>query len=168
MSTDAYSLARTHLLIKLFTDEMNRRRKEDLAPEARDLMPVGTRLPVLIDGEHAGWVSMPNPYTKVSVTDEKKLLAFVEERFATEIVTVKQVRPKFLEVLKKAAKEDGGWIDADSGEVVTIPGVAVDVGEATPRTEPADGAWALVATALAEGVLGEVQQILALPTGGED
>lgn len=170
MSDDkAYSLARTLLLIKVFTDEMNRRRKTDLAPVAGDLMPAGTRLPVLIDGKHAGWVSMPKPSTRASVTDERKLLAFVEERFGSEVETVKQVRPKFVELLKKCAKDHGGWVDASAGgEIIPIPGITVEVGEASPRTEAADGAFQIIAEALADGVLGEVQALLALPAGGEE
>lgn len=170
MSDDkAYSLARTLLLIKVFTDEMNRRRKADIAPEAAEIMPAGTRLPVLIDGKQAGWVSMPKPSTRASVTDERKLLAFVEERFSSEVEAVKQVRPKFLEMLKKAAKEHGGWLNVDGGEVVPIPGITVETGEASPRTEAADGAFQMIADALAEGTLTEVRQILALPAaGGED
>lgn len=169
MSDDkAYSLARTLLLIKVFTDEMNRRRKTDLAPVAGELMPAGTRLPVLIDGKQAGWVSMPKPATKANVTDDKKLLAFVEDRFSSEVETVKQVRPKFLELLKKAAKDHGGWLDVDSGEVVPIPGITVETGEASPRTEAADGAFQMIADALAEGTLTEVRQILALPVAGGD
>lgn len=168
MTDDAYSLARTLLLIKVFTDEMNRRRKNDLAPVAAGLMPAGTRLPVLIDGKQAGWVSMPKPSTRASVTDEAKLLAFVEERFPSEVATVKQVRPKFLELLKKAAKDHGGWIDVDSGEVVEIPGVSVEVGEASPRAESAVDAFQIIADAMAEGALAEVRQILAIPAGGEE
>jgi hypothetical protein len=170
MSDDnAYSLARTLLLIKVFTDEMNRRRKTDLAPIASDLMPAGTRLPVLIEGKQAGWVSMPKPSTRASVTDEKKLQAFVEERFPSEIETVKRVRPKFVELLKTAAKDHDGWLNADSGEVIPIPGIAVETGESSPRTEAADGAFQIIADALAEGTLTEVRQILALPmAGGED
>ena len=171
MSDDkAYSLARTLLLIKVFTDEMNRRRKTDLAPEASEIMPAGTRLPVLIAGKQAGWVSMPRPSTRASVTDERKLLAFVEERFGSEVEMVKQVRPKFVELLKKSAKDHGGWVDAGTGgEVIPIPGISVETGEASPRTEAADGAFQMIADALAEGALAEVRHILALPmAGGED
>lgn len=169
MSDDkAYSLARTLLLIKVFTDEMNRRRKADLAPVASDLMPAGTRLPVLIDGKQAGWVSMPKPSTRASVTDEKKLQAFVEERFPSEIETVKRVRPKFVELLKKAAKDHDGWLNVDSGEVIPIPGVSVETGEASPRTESADDAFQIIADAWAGGTLTEIRQILALPAGSEE
>lgn len=168
MSDDAYSLARTLLLIKVFTDEMNRRRRADLAPIASDLMPAGTRLPVLIDGKQAGWVSMPKPSTRASVSDEKKLQAFVEERFPSEIETVKRIRPKFVELLKASAKDHDGWLNADSGEVIPIPGIKVEMGELSPRTESADDAFRIVAEAMAGGVLGEVKQLLALPAGGEE
>jgi hypothetical protein len=168
MSDDAYSLARSLLLIKVFTDEMNRRRRTDLAPIANDLMPAGTRLPVLIDGKQVGWVSMPKPSTRASVTDETKLQRFVEERFPSEIETVKRVRPKFVELLKTAAKDHDGWLNADSGEVIPIPGISVEMGTASPRTESADDAFRIVAEAMAGGALDEVRQLLALPAGGED
>jgi hypothetical protein len=153
------------MLIKVFTDEMNRRRKGGLADEATRLMPPGTRLPVLIGDQHIGWVSMPKASVKAEVTDERALLAFVQEQCPTEIETVQRIRPAFLEALKASVKEHGGWLVR--GEVVTVPGVTVRTGDLTPRTEPAKEAFAVVAAALKDGVLDEARGLLAIE-GGEE
>lgn len=154
MSGEPYSLARTLLLIKVFSDEMHRRRKEDLSAEAVRLMPPGTRLPVIIDGRNVGWVSMPKPTTKAVVTDERRLLAFVKERFPSEVQTVEQVRPAFLSALKASAKEHGGWLD--NGEIVTVPGLSVETEAPVPRATPEDGAFEAVIEARRSGELDEL------------
>lgn len=164
--SDPYALARTLLVFKVLTDRMNELRRGDLMDEAAKVMPPGTRLPVLVGDEHAGWVQMPKPTTSVTVTDESALRAFVTERFPTEVETVTRVRPAFLEALKRAARDHNGWVDRDSGEVTPIPGIKVEAGTPSPRTSPGPDAYQAVLAAARRGELGNVAGLLELPAGG--
>lgn len=164
---DAYAIARTLLCFKVVTDRMSSTRKDGLNEEALSWMPPGTRLPALVGGRVAGWVSVPKPSVKAIVTDEKALQAFVEERFPTEIETVTRIRESFVTALKESAKRHGGWVDG-AGEVVEIPGLKVEVGAAAPRVEAEEDAFDAVMEALNSGDLADVGALLGLPAGGED
>ena len=162
---DAYAIAQTMLLFKVLTDRMAKVRKESLNEDAASWMPAGTRLPVLIGGRQAGWVSMPKPRTTTSVADEKELTAFVEKRFPGEVETVSttRIRPAFVTALKAAFEDDGGWVDEATGEVVEIPGLKSTIGDPIPRVEADTDAFEVVLDAMRTGELGDVNDLLALP-----
>ena len=163
---DPYAVARTLLFFKVVTDRMSSTRTDGLNEEALSWMPPGTRLPALVGGRVAGWVSVPKPSTKAIVTDEKALRAFVEERYPTEVETVTQVRASFMTALKESAKQHGGWVDS-AGELIEIPGLTVEVADAYLRVDAEDDAFDAVMEALGAGELGEVGELLGLPAGGE-
>jgi hypothetical protein len=164
---DPYAIARTLTCFKVFTDRMSKARTEGLNEEALSWMPPGTRLPALVGGRVAGWVSVPKPSVKAIVTDEKALQAFVEEHCPTEIETVTRVRESFIAALKESAKQHGGWVNGD-GEVIEVPGLKVEIGDPSPRVEAAEDAFEAVMEALNAGELGGVGDLLGLPARGEE
>lgn len=65
-----------------------------------------------------GSVSVAFPEPKISVTSEADLLAWVEERFPSEVETIRQVRPKSREVLLGQLTIAGDEVIDANGEVV--------------------------------------------------
>lgn len=73
-----------------------------------------------------GSASVIKPDPKVAVSDEAGLLAWVEERFPSEVETVRRVRPKSREVLLGQLIIDGLDVIDAAGEVV--PWASVETG----------------------------------------
>ncbi len=65
-----------------------------------------------------GGVSVASPKPKISVTSEAGLLEWVEERFPSEVETLRQVRPKSREALLGQLTIDGADVIDATGEVV--------------------------------------------------
>lgn len=66
-----------------------------------------------------GSVSVAFPEPKISVTSEADLLAWVEERFPSEVETIRQVRPKSREVLLSQLTIAGDEVFDANGELVS-------------------------------------------------
>jgi hypothetical protein len=96
-------------------------------------------------GEDYGTVSLQNGRTVATITDEAALIAWVTERYPTEVVTT--IRPKFLDLLLDAACKAGDPVDPATGEV--IPGVRVDQGEPFVVARPSKAAKARAADLVA-------------------
>lgn len=96
-----------------------------------------------------GFVQLTKARESATVTDQAALLAWVEEHCPGEVVTTKAVRPAFVTALLASVKADGGWIDADTSELLEVAGVEVRVGSPTLTVKPTAEADGLVADALA-------------------
>lgn len=153
-------------VVKFLSDKLTAARKEDLGPQATSALPVGTRLPVMVGGEHIGWLSIPQPRTTATVADPAKFLAWAREHAPTEIVEA--VRESFTRNVLESVKARGGWLDKATGEVVEVPGVTVSQGDPYPKVDLADGAGDAIGKAWRAGQI-DLGQMLALPPaeGGE-
>ena len=121
-------LARWSVVRKWLAERLAVARRED--PAAHTL-PVGTRLPVKLDGELAGMVSIPKPRVTVSVTDAGKFLRWVEEHRPDEIETVRVVRQSYADAIRRSVRERGGWLNPETGEIEDVPGLEADQGSPT-------------------------------------
>lgn len=161
-AVDPLTLA-THLgVLKYLSDWLNATRKEELGPQAVKEFPVGSRVPVMIAGQHAGFLTIPQPRKTATVTSEAQFLAWVKKNHPTEVVTIPQVRPSFAELVLKSVKDRGGWVDKKTGELVQVPGVTSGEGDAYPMVKLSDGAEAIIAAAWLAGKL-DLGEMLALP-----
>lgn len=163
------------LIVKLLADHLAGTRANDLVPEANAQWRPKARIPVVIGGQLAGWVSVTDPQPRAEVTDEKKLLAWARKYYPgeveEEVVTTWTIRDSFVNAVKAEVLKFGGYVvkESDSlagtpGDVVPVPGVEVKTGTPVVRTDPEAGAIAVVAAAMAAGEIdaGTVQR-LALP-----
>ncbi len=105
-----------------------------------------------------GGVSVSTPKPKITVTDEAGLLAWVEEHFASEVETIRRVRPHSREVLLGQLVMDGSDVVTAEGEVVTWATVTQGEEYVTARLSSDVKAVATeqVRTAL-DGLLGVLQ-----------
>ena len=165
MSTE-FDAARLLLIAKWLTERIVAARREELEPAAVRALPVGSRIPVVLDGVSAGAVSRPKPTVRVSVTNPLKFLAWTEEHRPGEVETVRQVRQSFTDAVKRSVKEHGGWLDQATGEVTPVPGVEAAEGDPSVRVELAPEAEAAIAAAWRAGLI-DLGAVLALPAGGE-
>lgn len=168
MSTpDPFDVATQLGVVKFLSDKLTAARKEDLGPQVTSTLPVGTRLPVMVGGEHIGWLSIPQPRTTASVVNDARFLAWVKENFPTEIVTVEQVRESFAKNVLESVKAHGGW-RTKNDTVIDVPGVTVSQGDPYPKVDLAEGAGEAIGKAWRGGQI-DLGQMLALPPaeGGE-
>ncbi|PKW15959.1 hypothetical protein [Saccharopolyspora spinosa] len=118
-----------HLMAEAFSSAAKHEKTATLA----EMASRGTLHPTLPDGTEIAAVTVPRSATKVVVTDERALAAWVAERYPTEVETVPVVRPAFLERLKDVSKAAGepcapdGTLDVPGLEVVTAPPSAARV-----------------------------------------
>lgn len=167
MSTDPLALVARLGVLKYLSDRLNTARKEDLGPQAVAAFPVGSRLPVMIGGEHAGWLSIPQPRRTASVTNEARFLAWAKELFPTEVVKVEQVRSSFQANVLQSVKDRGGWVDKATGELVDVPGVEVKDGDPYTKVDATEGMGDIIGRAWLAGEL-DLREMLALPAAPED
>lgn len=160
------SLAERLALVQFLTQMLASARADDLGPRAGAEMAAGERYAAKFGGTApAAWVSMPKPSARASVTSQAAFLAWCEERFPSEVETVRQVRPSFAAKMRQLVKERGGWINKDTGELIPVPGIEASEGEPAVRVELTEDAARIIGAAWAAGdiALGEV---LALPAPG--
>jgi hypothetical protein len=165
--TDPFAAARFLLVAKWLTERLIGARRDELEPAAVRALPVGSRIPVVLDGVTAGTVSRAKPAVRVSVTNPLKFLAWTEEHRPGEVEVVRQVRQSFADAVKRSVKEHGGWLDTATGEVTPVPGVEVSEGDPSVRVELASGAEAAIAAAWRSGQI-NLAEVLALPAGGDN
>lgn len=110
----------------------------------------GDRTTAKLDGQIIGAVSIVKARETAKIVDEAALTQWVMSHFPTEIETINRVRTSFLNVILKSVKENGGWIDAKTGEFLAVDGVDVAVGDPYVSVKVADGASEIVAKAWSE------------------
>lgn len=162
--TAEFAQARLLVIAKWLTERIVGARRSDLEPAAREVLPVGSRIPVMLDGVLAGTVSRPKPTTRSSVTNEARFRAWVEENRPDQMETVRQVRSSFTDVVRKSVKEHGGIVDPQTGEVIPVPGVEASEGDPVVRVELTSDAEAAIAAAWRNGDI-DLGSVLALPAG---
>jgi len=160
--SDPLALARTLAVVSYLSATLAAAKKEELGPQAVAAIPVGSRLPVVLGGGNAGFVSVPRPATRAVVSDEAEYRAWVEANRPDEIVTLRQVRDSFTSAVLASVKAHGGLLDKDKGEYVPVPGIEVRQGDPSPRVELGDDAAGLIGSAWRSGEL-DLGAILALP-----
>ena len=162
--SDFEEIARWSLIRKWLSERIAAARRDDVAPQ---ILPVGTRIPVTLDGELAGTVSIPKPRVTVSITDPGKFLAWVADRRPDEVETVRQVRASFTEAMRREVREHGGWMNRETGEVEPVPGMEAEQGTPTVSVSLAVEAEYAIARAWRNGDI-DPGTLLALPGGSDD
>lgn len=120
----------------------------------------------LPSGAKVGNITVSNPKPKATVTDEKKVTAWVAEQYPDEIAQV--VRAAFLKKLLDEMNERGvAEIVTPQGEIVTVPGVEMQTNRAPSHSVTWDdnGIEALAA-AWRNGELAHIEGLPALMRGG--
>jgi len=191
--TAPLSLPQRLALVKWLTDRLAEVRRDDMLPQAADEMPSGSRLPVMFGGQHAGFVTMPEPSQGAAyVSDAAKLLAWAERHHPdkvepTEEVVVdedliahlaehypsalrkgRRVRPSWVGDLKSALK-DPGYYDTAQGERITgVPGITLP--SAVPPVPHVSldkkTATGIIAAAWRDGLI-PADDLLAIPAPAE-
>jgi hypothetical protein len=184
----ALTIAQKLALTKWLTDRLAALRKDDLLPEAQAELVAGERAAVKFGGDVAAWISMPQPTTTVSVTDEGKLLAWAQENapHAVETVTevavtgeliryLRQNAPEFLaerqrvapdwaEDAKTGLKAKGFYVTWQGEKVPEVPGITVSSGESVPRVTLTSDASLVIGRAWQNGDIG-LSGLMELPAG---
>ena len=143
-------------------------RADKLNAEALDEMTVGERYAARFGGRVAGWVSLPNPPKRASVTNKLTFLAWVRKYMPDEIETVEIVRPGTQASLLAAAKASGGkWLNKETGKEIDIDGITFGVGDPSPRVDLTDEAAEAIGTAWRAGEI-DLTPLLALPVPVSD
>lgn len=104
-------------------------------------------------------VSIADGRRSLVVVDEREFLTWVKAQHPTEIVTVEQVRPSYLDALKAAMDGAGPVFDPATGE--EIPGVEARDGDPYVSVRTAGPAVAAIEAAWQSGTL--LRDVLALP-----
>lgn len=146
-------LATPLLVHKVLTERMAQVRK-GITSAALGQSDAGDRKTAkLPSGDVIGAVSVAHGKRTPQVVDVEKLTSWISEHRPGEVEVIYEtrVRPAFLAVLLKAAKDDGGWLDKDTGEVHPIPGVEIKAGDDYLVITAVDGADALVEQAWRDG-----------------
>lgn len=124
---------------------------EDEAKRELGLLP-GERKAAVIDGHVLGHISMAKGRKTAKVVDEAALLAFVKDRYPTEVEVQERVAPAFLKQLLDGVAKRGALIDSDG---VVIGGL-IDIVEGAPYpvSKLADDADDVIGGLLGRGALG--------------
>jgi hypothetical protein len=135
---DMKGAARTAMAAKLIADVVTTEHKPVKAGLLTDMVDAGVeRVGVADDdGTKLGAVTVACGDPKARVTDDLVFLAWVIDRYPSEIV--QQVRDAFTKKLLDAATAAGAPVDALTGEVV--PGVEMVDGEPYLMVRPVAGA----------------------------
>lgn len=98
-------------------------------------------------GDHRiGQVWLTDPEPSWRVTDSARFAEWVAENAPDEIVTVTSVRASF----EKAIRDQGGYINPETGEVEEVPGLALVKGSPTLTVKADAGAEQVIAAHLHE------------------
>jgi len=133
-----------------------------LRDEVRDSLRPGETTCVYLDDVEIGTVQYARGSkgrTTAAVTDPLRLLLWAR-RYAPHLIT-EHVNVPGQTVLLAAAKT-GGWLDCETGELISIDGIRVTDGgdgTATLRVVPNDAAPAVVQRAVAAGLLTQIREI---------
>lgn len=164
--SDPMALARMLAVVSYLSGTLAAARKNELGPEAAAAIPVGSRLPVMLAGRNAGFVSVPKPAARPVVADEPRFRAWVKANRPDEIVITEQVRDSFTSAVLASVKARGGLLDKEAGEVIPVPGVEIKQSDPSPRVELEDDAAELIGAAWRSGEL-DLGTLLALPPAEE-
>jgi hypothetical protein len=104
--------------------EQAAKQHKDAAKAELSMMEPGDTLAGKWDGQLLGKATMTTGRSKIVVTDEKKLIEWLQYHHPDEIVM--SINPAYLRLLESRAKEVGGVIDGQ-GEV--IPGLELVNGD---------------------------------------
>lgn len=130
------------------TIEAKAKEQKDFARQELTGIPVGETVAASWNGELLAKASMAKGKTRMVVTSEAALLAWVQEHHPTELVVT--VNKAFLSSLEARAKELGlGAVIDSQGEV--IPGLEVQTGNPVVSVRKEKGGESLVAEMLAAG-----------------
>jgi len=127
------------------------------------LLP-GERKAAVVGDRVIGHVSMVKGRRRAVVVSEEALLAYVQQRYPSEVETVTQIRPAFRKRLLDEAVTRGALVD--SGGAVVDGIVDVVDGDPYPTVRFADDADTVIPSLIAQGRLqigGEVREL----AGGE-
>lgn len=153
----------------------DRHRQELLADSSDDpdaAMTPGERRAVHVrgpDGERVkvGDIRVDAAPTTAKVANEAAFLAWVREHHPSEIVEA--VRPAFARRVLDQVRQDGGWVDQATGELVDVPGVVVETGEPRVVVTSIRGAAEVLAEAHRRGALPQLTEFMrAIGPGRED
>jgi hypothetical protein len=122
MSDDMRDAAARAVVYQII-EQAAKARKDEARAELSDLEP-GDTLAAKWDGQLLGKATMTTGRTKLVVTDEAKLLAWLQYNHPTEIVITPN--PAYLKALESTARNVGAVID-NQGEIV--PGVELVSGD---------------------------------------
>ena len=100
-----------------------------------------------------GKVGLSRPGRSWKVTDQEKFTAWVLEHAPDEIEQKPVVRNSFVTAVLASCKKDQGWVDPLTHEVLVPAGVELTLGRPTLQVRPSEHAAALVAEAMASGLL---------------
>lgn len=106
--------------------------------EACEALGAEGRVNAVIDGQKLGAVSVSK--TGRVTINEAILTAWVDEHYPTEVVTVKKIRPAFLDAIKRASEAAGQPCAPDG--TLDVPGIII--GDPYASFRKADGAAELV------------------------
>lgn len=98
-------------------------RKDEAKAELAQLEP-GDSLAAKWDGQLLGKATMTSGRSRIAVTDERKLVAWLKEKHPTEVITT--YNTAYLKSLEDRARRLGAVIDIEGEEV---PGVTLEQGE---------------------------------------
>lgn len=152
----------TRLLILAALSDRLKTLDAGLRRQVRERFTIGDRTAGILDPARKetklGTVTLAEPAEYVSVKDDAAFFAWVLENFPDEIESVPTIRSSFRSAVLDAVKKDGGWANIGTGEIESVPGVEVRVGDPTPKVMKAKGVDldALLAEAIASGKLKEI------------
>jgi hypothetical protein len=110
-------------------------------------------------------VSIAEGRRNLVVVDERAFRAWVKAQHPTEVESIEQVRPSYLDSLRAGADESGPVFDPATGE--EIPGLEVRNGAPYVSVRAAGPAVAVIEQAWQDGTL--LREVLALPAdSGEE
>lgn len=131
-------------------------------------LATGDRLTASLPGEggrKVATVTRANGRTTATVDDERGLLAWCKEHYPTEVHTVEQVRPAFVEKLKSASADVGEGVDPATGN--PLPFIKVSTGDPYTTVKLEKDAVDLIRQAWTSGAI-DLRPVLELPAGGGD
>jgi hypothetical protein len=148
-------LAGRAVFAKIIADEVRAVAEAVKAEVKNRLVPGEHVTATLADGTRIGKVTLTEVPRTADIVDERALIDWLLEHRPDEVVP--QVRPSFLEHLRRQVKEHGHAFDETTGEV--IPGI--ELGEGTPgfRPAPSEEGRALVKARLNELLAGGLLEL---------
>jgi hypothetical protein len=166
MTGSPFPVALTLAVLKTLADHHVKAAQARTISEAIGAYPVGTRLPVEIDGRKVGTVSRPAESVLVSVTNPAAFLAWVRATRPEEVVDEPVVRESFTEAVRRSVRAHGGWLNTATGEIETVPGMERKTGNPKVSVELEPDAGDVVMQAWRDGTL-SVPAMLAITAEGE-
>lgn len=177
MTPPPLDLAGQLTVAKFLAETIAGRRTGDLVPEAQDVWPASTRIPVAFGGKHTAWVAMPKGSKSAAVSDPAKLLAWAKANHPHQVadeVTVR-VTPEVIAVLAehlpgalvrtptvdqhwtdditKALKEKGFYVTREGEKLTEVPGITVSEKPGVPTVTLEKDAGETITAAWRDGLI---------------